>query len=80
MFPDERIFLITDHKGRKVSTIVQDSDLKNIEDDHGAIEVRIIGMEGDITQVMLPGEVLDSSRILTVRNSEFQNGSRNGFH
>jgi hypothetical protein len=81
MFPDERVLLITDHQGKKVSTIVQNSDVTNIHDNSGAVEVRVVGVQGNVTLVMLPGEVLGSSRVLAVNNSDLQqNGSVNGFH
>ena len=81
MFPDERLFLVTDHLGNKVSTIVQDSDVKQLQDDSGSVEVRVLGMMDDVTLVMLPGDVLSPNRTLTVRTSELQeNGTRNGHH
>ena len=79
MFPDERVFLITDHRGKKVSTIVQNSDVTNIRDNRGTVEVRVVEAQGDVTLVMLPGEVLGTSRVLAVKNSDLQqNGSING--
>ena len=84
MFPDERVFLITDQHGNKVSTIVQETDVTNIRDNRGTVEVRVVGEQGDVTLVMLPGEVLGTSRVLAVRKADLQqtNGSANGngFH
>jgi len=83
MFPDERVFLITDHQGKKVSTIVQNSDVSNIHENRGTVEVRVVGEKGDLTLVMLPGEVLGTSRVLAVKNSDIQQNSSNngnGYH
>jgi hypothetical protein len=80
MFPDERVFLVTDHLGHKVSTIVQDRDFRQLENDSGSVEVRILGVRGEITLVMLPGDILGPSRTISVRTSELENGARNGTH
>jgi hypothetical protein len=80
MFPDERVFVVEDNQGRVVSTLLPSSDVTGVQDDHGFVEVRVLGEDGEFSIVMLPGEVLSPSRTLAVRSVDLESPLRNGNH
>ena len=68
MFPDEQLVTVRDHQGEYFTLIISSN---NVLPD-GAILVRLVDKEGDVALVRLPGELLDSGRLLSVRQSELE--------
>ncbi len=62
MFPNERVFIVTDHSGETFAVIVPDSFVEE-RDGVPTIQVRIIERARGISLVRVPGEPLQSSTV-----------------
>jgi hypothetical protein len=67
MFPNERVFLVSDHGGSQHAVIVSE-DL--IED--STVRVRVLESVDGLSLVEVPGEHLDAARTISVRDTELE--------
>ena len=67
MFPNERLVIVRDYSGQERTLIAPDTSVLG-----NAILVKLIDKSGDAVLVRLPGDLLDSGRVLSVRESELE--------
>lgn len=67
MFPNERLVTVRDYSGQERTLIAPTTSV------HGStILVKLVDKSGDIALVRLPGDLLDSGRMLSVRETELE--------
>jgi len=67
MFPNERVVTVRDHTGQERTLIAPETSVLG-----STILVKLVDKAGDIALVRLPGDLLDSGRMLSVRDSELE--------
>ncbi len=69
MFPNERIVEVTDHEGKEVSLVVEESAVvqKDLED---LVRVTLVERDNGKSLVLLPGEVFGSGPYISVDSEQ----------
>ena len=67
VFPSERLVTVRDYTGQERTLIAPETSVLG-----STILVKLVDKSGDIALVRLPGDLLDSGRMLSVRESELE--------
>ncbi len=69
MFPNERGFLLHDHAGKPISTLVSE---RAVVEERKLLRVDVVESRGGKSLVLIPGEVYGDGSLVTVNDSELE--------